>query len=282
MEMMLHWSGMTHPGRFRKNNEDAFLGMILYPKEAHYLGKEGFHAHKNHEFIFAVSDGMGGANSGEFASKIALESVSKRVFDARPSAPASHETKKQFLEDVMQLIHASIHNLGRSYEECKGMGATLSLVWIEGNDVTFAHIGDSRIYHIPSGQPIEQISEDHSEVGRLHRAGKINERQSKTHPERHILDQALGGNIRKITPQVGSFKVDANDHIVLCSDGINDGLFNRSIEKTIITPPFNLKGYRASERLIKEAMFSSGRDNLTAMVIQLQQSEQMPLHDQPE
>jgi serine/threonine protein phosphatase PrpC len=282
MDHTLYWSGMTHPGRFRKTNEDGFLGMILYPREAHYLGKEGHHGSAGLEFVFAVSDGMGGANAGEFASKIALETVSRKMAYARPPDLVAATDRIEYLKTLVLGIHDSIQNIGRHYEECRGMGATLSLVWLAHSTISFVHIGDSRIYHIPNHAPITQISEDHSQVGRLHREGKLNERQSKNHPERHILDQALGGNIRKLEPQVGSFEIGSDDYIVLCSDGICDGLYNRSIENTIVHPPFNLKDYRPSERLIREAMFSSGRDNLTAMVIQFRQNPEMGSPVQPE
>jgi PPM family protein phosphatase len=266
----IHWSGMTHPGRFRSNNEDAFLGLILYDQEAHYLGKEGFHPLDAHQYVFAVSDGMGGANAGDFASKIALQSILRRLPIAmHKTGTDTSEKRQQVLLNIFHDIHDEINSKGRWYEECRGMGATLSLCWIRPDGLTIGHVGDSRIYLIPSGQSIRQLSEDHSAVGRMQREGKLNEREAKNHPERHILDQSLGGMIRSLKPQVAHFDLNPGDHLVLCSDGICDGLYDRSIESNLVRPAPNIKDLRPSERLVKEALFSSGRDNLTAVVLRI-------------
>ena len=259
---------MTHPGRHRKNNEDGFLGLILFENEAHYLGKEDEYPMDNAEFVFAVSDGMGGANAGDFASKVALQSVMKRLPNAIRNVENTPEARTAVIYRVFEEIHDEIVSVSRYYAECKGMGATLSLCWVQGFNVTFGHIGDSRIYRIPDEQSIVQISEDHSEVGRLFREGKLNERTLKSHPYKHILDQSLGGNLRTIEPQVGEFTCAPGDYLVLCSDGICDGLYNHTIESTVVRPSPNIAHLRQAERLVKEALFSSSQDNLTAMVVQ--------------
>lgn len=260
---------MTHPGRFRPNNEDAFLGLILYDQEVHYLGKEGDAALDGPQFVFAVSDGMGGANAGDFASKLTLQGITKRLpLALRKANTRTPELRQQVLRNILLDIHDEVVSTGRWYEECKGMGATLSLCWIHPSEgVIIGHVGDSRIYQIPADGSIVQRSEDHSEVGRLYREGKLNERESKTHPERHLLDQSIGGNRRGIDPQIAHFPLRSGDHLVLCSDGICDGLYDRSIESTLLRPTPNIQALRPSERLVKEALFSSGRDNLTSMVV---------------
>ena len=259
---------MTHPGRVRRNNEDGFLGLILYEREAHYLGKEGEHPLEGNQFVFAVSDGMGGANAGDFASKLALQSVMKRMpLAVQKADTTTPENKQKVMRNVFLDIHDEVIATSRSYEECRGMGATLSLCWVHADGITIGHIGDSRIYHIPLNEPIRQLSVDHSRVGKLQREGKLNERQAKTHPQRHILDQSIGASSRGLDPQTETFSVRDGDNLILCSDGICDGLYDRSIETTIIRPAPNIKDRRPSERLVKEALYSSGRDNLTSMVI---------------
>lgn len=266
----IKWSGMTHPGRLRKSNQDAFLGLILYENEAHYLGKEDEHELGAHQFVFAVSDGMGGAMAGDFASKLILQSTTKRLPVAiKENDTQSKKARANLLAKMIKEIHGEVLSVARGYDECKGMGGTLSLCWIHSQGISFAHVGDSRIYKIPSGQSIEQVSEDHSEVGRLFRAGKLNERESKTHPRRHILDQCMGGRNHNVTPQIGELTWQKGDHIILCSDGICDGLYDRSIEATVVRPAPNIANLTISERLVKEALFSSGRDNLTSLVIEL-------------
>jgi PPM family protein phosphatase len=266
--MQIHWSGMTHPGRVRQNNEDAFLGLIIGADEAHYLGKEGSHSLADKEYVFAVSDGMGGANLGEFASRITLQSILKNLPPSiQKTNPQTVSERMVLLSGLIQSIHREIQSMGRSYEECRGMGATLSMVWIRENSATFAHVGDSRIYHLPESTPMVQITDDHSRVGRLKRQGVINEREAKNHPERNVLDQSLGGFIQIIEPQIGSFILSSGDALVICSDGICDGLFDRTIENIVRRPTPNLLPMRPSERLVSEAMFNSGRDNLTTLVL---------------
>ncbi|MEQ9823568.1 MAG: protein phosphatase 2C domain-containing protein [Puniceicoccaceae bacterium] len=265
----IHWSGMTHPGRFRPNNEDAFLGLILNEQEVHYLGKEGDAPLQDSQFLFAVSDGMGGANAGDFASRLTLQGLTKRLpLALRKTDTRTPELRQQVLRNIILDIHEEVMATGRWYEECKGMGATLSLCWIHPTEgFIIGHVGDSRIYQIPNGETIIQRSEDHSEVGRLYREGKINERESKNHPERHLLDQSIGGLRREVDPQIAHFSMQPGDHLILCSDGICDGLYDRSIESTLLRPTPNIKDLRPSERLVREALFSSGRDNLTSMVV---------------
>ncbi len=269
--MRLRWSGMTHPGRFRRNNEDAFLGLIFDAREVHYLGKEDeLTVDDNKQFVFAVSDGMGGANAGEYASRIAVQTVTKRLPEALRSAMhGDAEDDASILRNLFQSIHLTMLDMGRAYEECNGMGATLSMVWINPQRLLFAHIGDSRIYHLPVEGRMQQVTEDHSHVGWLLRQGRINERQAKMHPSRNILDQALGGGIRKIDPQIGSIGVVPGDTFALCSDGICDGLFDHAITDIIRNPHPRMADKRVSQRLVDEALANSGKDNLTALVVSI-------------
>lgn len=264
------WSGMTDKGRFRKNNEDAFLALTVDEQGVHYLGKEGHAVLGASDFIFAVSDGMGGANAGEFASKIAVDKIFNLISRRfRPAAPGFRRGGIEILRELLEQIHAEMQSMSSHYDECKGMGATLSLCWITPGRTHFAHIGDSRIYYIPNNASIIQLTEDHSYVGRLLRAGKITEYQARTHPKRNVLDQVLGGNVQTIDPQVGSVIPEAGDRIVLCTDGINDALSNRNIEMLMVNPPDRAADKCLSQRLVDESYEESGRDNLTAVVVEL-------------
>ena len=141
----LHWSGLTHVGRVRKNNEDTFLALTFDGHEVRYLGKTGDASLGGADFVFAVSDGMGGAKSGEFASRIAVDRITKllpRGF--RLSAAGLASGFSDILAELFSSIHHDLSQLGRSYEECAGMGATLSLAWFTPEWMYFAHLGDSR------------------------------------------------------------------------------------------------------------------------------------------
>jgi len=162
------WSGMTHPGNIRKSNEDAFLTLTFNDKDFQYLGNTGESTLETKDYIFAVSDGMGGANAGEFASKIAVEKITRLL-------PKGFKTRASGMEpgisdlfgELYSEIHKALTYLGQSYEECSGMGSTLSMIWLTPEWMYFGHIGDSRIYYLPGEGELKQLSEDHSHVGWL-------------------------------------------------------------------------------------------------------------------
>ena len=124
----LHWFGHTDVGKVRANNEDSFLGLRFDAQEVHHLGKIGDASTATADFAFAVSDGMGGAKSGEFASRIAVEKITRllpRSF--KQSALGLDAGHDDILTELFQQIHRAMLFLGESYDECSGMGATLSL-----------------------------------------------------------------------------------------------------------------------------------------------------------
>jgi len=288
----LRWSALTHRGKVRTNNEDAFIGLCFDGHELHYLGKTGEAPTDSLDFVFAVSDGMGGAQAGEFASRIAIDKLSHwlpRSFKLAANGVALDHT--EVLAEVFHAIHAELIQLGRSYEECRDMGATLSLCWVTPHKVFFCHIGDSRIYHLPKRGPLRQLSHDHTHPGWLRRAGKINEREARHHPMRHMLNQVLGAGRQHVEPQVGAVVYEPGDRFLLCSDGLIDGLWDHHLEDFARSPILgdevtnNGEGSAATsapasaahtvlcasplaEKLIAEALDRSGRDNLTAIVIE--------------
>jgi protein phosphatase len=268
-EKKISWTGMTHKGRFRKNNEDAFLALSIHSNQVSYLGRIGSSSFEKNEFVFAVSDGMGGAKSGEFASKIAVDKITKMVPNYFNLDPEILENKApELLKNIMLQTHQEMHKLGRSYEECFGMGATLSLCWFTQDLLILSHVGDSRIYKLPQGGGIHQVSIDHTHAGWLQREGKINEREARQHPEANHLQQVLGGKTDKPNPQTEVFDYQKGDKYLLCSDGIIDGIWNHNLETIIREPSERFKGLDPSQRLVKEALEESGRDNLTALVIE--------------
>ena len=265
--MNITWSGHTDRGRVRKNNEDSFLGLSLDAREVRYLGKVGEAKGASADYVFAVSDGMGGAMAGEFASRIAVEKITKMFPSYLARISPAHEEQESFklLVELFSEIHRALLFLSASYEECRGMGTTLTLCWVRSSKIYFAHIGDSRIYHLPHAGGIKQLSEDDTHVGWLFRQGAINEREAKNHPRRNFLQKALGADHQFVTPQVGSIAYAPGDRFLLCTDGVTDGLFDQRLldiltETSQKTP---------SHHLVDEAVLQSGRDNATAMVIEV-------------
>ena len=261
----LRWSGLTHRGHVRANNEDTFLALRFDGHEVHYLGKTGEDSSAKADFVFAVSDGMGGANSGEFASRITVDKITKLMPRGyRPAAPGPASGYDLTLTELFSAIHYDLLKLGQSYEECHGMGTTLSLCWLTPGWLYFGHIGDSRIYQLPPAGGLNQVSHDHSHVGWLRRNGELNEREARLHPRRNVLHQALGAAHQFIEPQFGAIPCAPGDRFLICSDGLIDGLWDSQLEEIIRTPGSE----PVAERLITAALAASGKDNITALVVE--------------
>jgi len=267
----LKWSARTDRGKVRPNNEDAFLGLRFDAREIDRLGKTGEASMEDMDFVFAVSDGMGGAKAGEHASQIAIEKITTLLPRSFQQAATGLEIGfEDVLMELFDQIHRSLQYLGGSDEECSGMETTLSLCWFTPGWMYFGHIGDSRIYHLPKRKKkIQQLSHDDTHVGWLFRNGKISKREARTHPRRNALQKALGGGNQFVEPQVGAVAYEAGDTILLCTDGLVEGLYNRQLVELLhpgetagmVTDPAHL--------LVEESLKKDGRDNTTALVVQV-------------
>jgi serine/threonine protein phosphatase PrpC len=269
---VLRWSGLTDVGRYRPNNEDTFLALNFDGHDVRYLGKTGSASLAGTDFVFAVSDGMGGAKSGEFASRITVDRVTRllpRGF--RLSAAGISSGFQDLLSELFSAVHADLIKLGASYEECAGMGCTLSLCWFTPDWTYFGHIGDSRIYYLPHEGGMTQVSHDHSIVGTQRRSGILSEREARSDPRRSSLQQALGAGNQFIEPQIGAIGHRPGDRFVICSDGVVDGLWDREVEEITRSSSHRDDSGENSlaKRLVTTAVQNSGRDNTTAIVVEV-------------
>ena len=174
---------------------------------------------------------------------------------------------QDLLTEIIESIHQDLLRLGSSYEECAGMGATLSLCWFTPEWMYFAHIGDSRIYYRPTSGKMTQVTRDHSQVGWMRRNNKISEREARLHPARHSLQQALGAGHQFIDPHIGAVGFQPGDRFLICSDGVVDGLWDRQIEE-MLAPEYAIE--TVAPALVDRALEISGRDNTTAVVVEVQ------------
>lgn len=269
-DFQLQWSALTDVGRFRKNNEDAFVAVTFDGFEMRRLGKFGDIGIGEGDCVFAVSDGMGGANAGEFASRIAVDKIAElmpRGFRLR--AMGLHQGIHDLLVEVFEHCNDQTNRMGQAYEECKGMGATLSLGWFQPGYMTFCHVGDSRIYYLPAAGGIKQLTEDHTHVAWLVQMGRITPAQAKVHPQRNMLTQVLGGQNQNLEPQVGRVVIEPGDRFIFCSDGVTEGVGDRNLDFLVRTPHARYQEMRPADRLVKEAVANYGRDNATAVVVEI-------------
>lgn len=266
----LRWSGWTDRGRVRPHNEDAWIGLRFDAEEVHHLGKVGESPTGHHDFLFAVSDGMGGAQAGEIASRIAVEKIATLLPRAyRQAAAGLSAGFADVLEELYEQIHRALVLLGGSYEECRGMETTLTLGWFTPGWLYFGHIGDSRLYRLEAGaETVRQLSHDDTHVGWLYRQGQITEYQARTHPARNRLQKALGGGNQFVSPQVGAVGCQPGDLYLLCTDGLTEGLHDRQLAELLRETQAAGALDAAARRLVEAALAADGRDNLTALVVE--------------
>jgi serine/threonine protein phosphatase PrpC len=267
----LRWSGQTHRGKVRSHNEDAFLGLWFDSKEARHLGKVGDGLLEHADYVFAVSDGMGGAMAGEFASRSAVEKITRLLPRSyKQSAVGLEAGVGDVLTELFDQIHGALMHLGDSYAECSGMGTTLSLVWFTPEWMHWAHIGDSRIYYCPArSNHIRQLSHDDTYVGWLLRNGKINEREARNHPRRNVLQKALGAGHQFVEPQLGSVAYEPGDLFLLCTDGLVESFFDDRLLDLLRFPEPAGGAFDPAKRLVDAALEGASRDNITALVIEV-------------
>jgi len=262
---VIRWSALSHRGHVRPNNEDTFLALEFDGREVRYLGKVGESLSTKTDFVFAVSDGMGGANSGEFASRITKDRITQLLPKGfRNTPPGPESGYDQTLLKLFREIHQELIQLGESYEECRGMGTTLSLCWLTPGWMYFGHIGDSRIYHVPPRGGLAQLTHDHGHVGWLRRNGQLTEREARSHPMRNSLHQSLGAEHQFIEPQFGAVPCIAGDRFLLCSDGLIEGLWDHHLEEFVRAS--DTAG--VAQTLVNAALERAGRDNITALVVE--------------
>ena len=209
--------------------------------------------------VFAVADGMGGAQAGEVASQLAIERF-------------AHEFARQDGEDAtVRLVraardaNAAIHELSQSDARRAGMGTTLTAAYVGGDQVFVAHVGDSRAYRLRHGELV-RITEDHSLVEELLRQGRLTAEEAEEHPQRSIITRALGP---EPDVDIDTFAVDAQDDDVylLCSDGLSSMLSEQAVAEILRSNP-DLPA--AADALVAAALAAGGRDNVTVVLFRVE------------
>ena len=266
VDVVVEWNCQTDVGRFRKKNEDEFLALSLDCEGVHFLGSKGSASLEGSGLIFAVSDGMGGARSGEFASRIAVEKITGSLPAHSRSGVAGYKMDLNVLNELYQSINSEMIKFADAYPECKGMGATLSMCWLLSDRLLLSHIGDSRIYRYREGSSgqssLIQLTEDDTRVAAMLRAGKISKYEARNHPMKNMLNKALGAGNQFVDPQVKEMKFDSGDRFLICSDGVTDGILDSELEGL-------MRNRSDVESIIQCAVRVSGRDNATAILIDI-------------
>lgn len=215
--------------------------------------------------LFVVADGMGGHNAGEIASSVAIKIV-KKCLDTKYELIISNELDvTTFIEETLKLSNKEIYKMGKSNIEYNGMGTTITIGCIKDDKLYIGHIGDSRAYII-NKQKFMQITQDHSLVAELVKNGSISEDEATNHPQKNVITRALGTDI-DVKVDISEYKLERNDIILLCTDGLTN-MVSENIIKEIIMSCDDLQ--KACETLIENANKNGGKDNSTVMLIKVE------------
>ncbi|HET7051775.1 MAG TPA: Stp1/IreP family PP2C-type Ser/Thr phosphatase [Solirubrobacteraceae bacterium] len=218
--------------------------------------------------VFVVADGMGGAQAGEVASKIATETFKKGL-------PESGSPEERLAERVREANH-EIYELSRSDRERAGMGTTLTAAYVDDASVAIAHVGDSRAYLFREGT-LERLTQDHSLVEELVRQGKLTPEQAAGHPQRSIITRALGPEAN-VEVDTWTYPVRAGDILLLCSDGLTTMISEDRVAE-ILGEAGALDG--TADALIDAANDAGGRDNITVVLFRLEEVGEDGQADRP-
>ena len=223
------FAGASDPGRRRRRNEDSY---VIDPP------------------LFAVADGLGGAQAGEVASKLAAGAVKERGAD---------------VEELIQEANRRVHQRSIEDPNASGMGTTLTVASVENGMVSIGHVGDSRAYLVREGR-LEQVTDDHSLVGELMRSGKLSAEEAETHPQRSVITRALGTD-PDVDVDMFPIETRAGDLFLICSDGLTTMVDDRTILELVEQHRDDLQTLVKS--LIKAANKGGGEDNITVVAFDI-------------
>lgn len=237
-----HFGSHTDIGHVRKQNEDAM---------GYYETSNGY--------VFVVCDGMGGAAGGATASRMAVNSI--KTFFQHQYYPSPQEAIRQSIQYANQQIFQAAQNA----PGMQGMGTTCVLVLVRNDQLFYGHVGDSRLYHLSHGT-ISRTTKDHSFVQALVDQGVISDDEAETHPRRNELLRALGTQpVVEVEVAVNPIIPDKNDIFLLCTDGLNGLVHDKSIEATLNSP---IDVEHKAIKLIQMANNLGGYDNTTVQLIE--------------
>ncbi len=268
-ELKFSCAAVTNVGKVRKNNEDNFYfdGVTVSEEAINSMTDESIvHSSENGAKggLYCVCDGMGGESYGEVASQIAVSTLCEfgEKF-AQTDRGKLKDIITQYAELANERICEKITEFG-----VNRIGTTYALLSFIGSTAYISNIGDSRVYHIRSGN-IKQLTRDHTEIAYYIAAGIITAEEAKNHPRRHGLTQHLGmfPDDMKISPYFTQVvEAKAKDIFILCSDGLTDMLDDEKICQIAVSA--SKKGAETVvKNLLQEALAAGGRDNVTIIAV---------------
>jgi len=230
---------VSDTGRRRRRNEDQY---VCEPP------------------LFAVADGMGGAQAGEVASGLAAAVLNEAAPDE-----GVVERGEERVATLIQEANRRVFQRSSEDEATSGMGTTMTVALVDGDTIAFGHVGDSRAYRFRAGE-LEQLTDDHSLVGELVRSGRLSPEEAESHPQRSVITRALG---TEPDVDVDTFTVEAqpDDLYLICSDGLTDMVSPRELQSLLVERTGDLDA--AARALVAAANAGGGEDNITVVLFQI-------------
>ena len=230
---------VSDTGRRRRRNEDQY---VCEPP------------------LFAVADGMGGAQAGEVASGLAAAVLNEAAPDE-----GVVERGEERVATLIQEANRRVFQRSSEDEATSGMGTTMTVALVDGDTIAFGHVGDSRAYRFRAGE-LEQLTDDHSLVGELVRSGRLSPEEAESHPQRSVITRALG---TEPDVDVDTFTIEAqpDDLYLICSDGLTDMVSPRELQSLLVERSGDLDA--AACALVAAANAGGGEDNITVVLFQI-------------
>jgi len=208
--------------------------------------------------LFIVADGMGGHQGGREASQTAVRII-QDIYSANKTGDID-----EILEDALQAANQEIFKLASSDPNLFGMGTTCTALSLVEESACIAHVGDSRAYRT-NKSTVEQLTQDHSQVGEMERQGLISQQEAKEHPQRFLLNRALGAREDVEVDIFDKIKLTPGDYFLLCTDGLAK-VEDEELRETVLSNP----PQKACDELVKLANERGGEDNVSVQLIRVE------------
>jgi protein phosphatase len=273
--MAVDIAAASHAGLVRQNNEDHYL-VIRFRRSLENLqtnlsASVLARTYDLSGYGLLVADGLGGMAAGEVASSAALAKLVELVVDTPDwilglQEKENAETVLQRMKDRFFLIDESLKEQAQRDETLRGMGTTLTVAGILNKDLVIGHVGDSRAYLLRDGS-LKQLTTDHTLAQALIDAGIVKREEPASRSMRHVLTAALGSSGARTQPEVRRLRLDLNDQLLLCTDGLTEMVDDKAIASLMRNAP---TAQKACEDLITVTLAAGGLDNVTVAVARFQ------------
>ena len=263
-------SGLSHRGKVRHNNEDHFLvarvGRSLHTLFSNLPEGEVPNRFDENGWVMMVADGMGGAAGGEVASSMAISTLVNIFLDVPDWIMQLDDDRAT---EIMRRAVSYYKKVDTALSEraaadpiLQGMGSTMTLGYSLANDLFVVHVGDSRLYLMRNGN-LQQLTKDQTHAQALADAGMIKREEVATHRLRHVLTNALGGNVDTVEVEIQRARLHDGDRLLLCTDGLTDMVDDDAIAEVMLQAR---QPGTACKSLVERALANGGRDNVTVIV----------------